>query len=113
MNRIEINGVIFESAGTISIINGRVSVGGKQLTEVKETLIRIEVHGDLTSLTTDSSVTVHGNVTGNVDAGGSIQCESVGGDADAGGSIQCGNVGGSVDAGGSVIAKTIMSGSRL
>jgi cytoskeletal protein CcmA (bactofilin family) len=95
MSRVTINGQTFEAEGSISIINGRVIVGNKTVTELKEATVRIEVIGNLTSLTTDSSVSVTGNVDGNVDAGGSIQ---IGGNVqattiDAGGSIQIrGNV---------------------
>ena len=104
MNRVVINGQVFETEGNISVVNGRVVVGGKTLTELKETTIRIEVVGDLISLTTDSSVSVNGNVRGNVDAHGSIQIDgSVGGNVKAGGSVQCGNVGGNMGAGGSII----------
>jgi GTPase len=103
MNRITINGKTYEATGSISVINGRVSVNGTTLTETEETVVRIEIEGNLTSLTTDASVSMKGNVTGNVDAGGSVSVGgNITGNVDAGGSVNCGNVSGSVDAGGSV-----------
>lgn len=112
MNRVTINGQTFESEGPITVINGRVTVGGKQLAELKETIIRIEVEGDLSSLKTDASVTVKGNVQGDVDAGGSVTAGDVGGDVDAGGSVNCGDVKGDVDAGGSINCRTVSGGVR-
>lgn len=113
MNRVTINGQTFESEGNIIVTNGRVVVGGKTLTELKDTTIRIEVTSDLSSLTTDSSVSIVGNVQGNVEAGGSVSAGNIGGNVDAGGSVNCGDVRGGVDAGGSINCRTVSGGVRL
>jgi len=107
-NRITIEGRTFESDGPISVIKGRVVVGGKLLTELKDVLVRIEVIGDLSSLTTDAEVTVNGNVQGDVDAGGGVSVTgNVQGDVKASGGIECGNVGGYAKAGGGIRAHDI------
>jgi hypothetical protein len=119
MNRIEMNGVVYEGSN-ISIINGVVKIDGVVQTgghlEKKICEIRV-ISGTIGALRTDASVTcqdvtgnidaggsvsVNGNVGGEIDAGGSIQCGNVTGNVDAGGSVQCGKVSGSIDAGGSV-----------
>jgi hypothetical protein len=125
MNRININGVQIDvpSGSKVSCSNGVITVNGAPYdgkSGKASGIVKIELHGNPCSITSDESVDVHGNVLGNVDAGGSVKCQSVGGevdaggsitcgdvqgDADAGGSIACGNVGGDVDAGGSVVVK--------
>ena len=104
MNRVTINGKTFEGGRSVTIINNRVMIDGKDVTDKskpKDGIVTIKVDGVLESLTTDADV-VAGLVKGNIDAGGSVSCDDVDGDVDAGGSVNCGAVGGDVDAGGSV-----------
>ena len=102
MNRIVINGVVFEVEGNnISIQNGKVKVDGKDINVELGTNATLKVEGYLMNLTTDRSVEC-GNVQGDVDAGGSVHCGNVEGNIDAGGSVHGSGVGGNIDAGGSV-----------
>lgn len=107
-SQISVNGTNYTVSGSsIEIKNGVVRVDGKIVSdESKSQAIKIEITGDLMSLTCDLDV-VCGNVAGNVDAGGSVECKDVQGFVDAGGSIECGNVGDYVDAGGSVKCGTV------
>ena len=105
-NRITINGITIEcSSGNIDISNGKVTVDGKAMQDIKASdPTRVVITGSVNSLSTTGNVEVRGNVLGNIDAGGSVQCDNVGGDIDAGGSVQCDDVDGDIDAGGSVIS---------
>ena len=112
---ITINGKTYHGT-SVSVMNGRVVIDGKEVKETAENTMHIEVKGDLASLTTDLSVTaqtVHGNVEaggsvscddvgGNVTARGSMNCDDIKGDVHAGGSVNCEDVGGSISAGGSI-----------
>lgn len=119
MNRIKMNGVVYEG-NDVSIINGVVKVdgvvqGGKHL-ETKICEIQV-LEGTIGELKTDASVycqsvtggidaggsvTVQGDVKGDVTSGGSTKCGNVTGFVEADGSVTCGTVGGKVSAGGSV-----------
>jgi hypothetical protein len=94
---IKIDGRVF-AARSISIVNGVVTIDGKRIDGELSGVVRIEVDGDLASLTTDTEVHC-GAVHGNVHAGMSVTCGDVKGDVDAGMSVTCGSVGGDVDAG--------------
>lgn len=105
MVTIKINGKTFNSkeGGSISIVNGQVTIDGVIQTGDKLSgVVKVEISGGLSNLKTDADVVVNGDVLGNVDAGGSVQCGAVGKSVDAGGSVQAGAVNGDVDAGGSV-----------
>lgn len=101
---IKINGKQY-SGRTVSIMNSRVVIDGKEIskddTKPTDSILKIEVTGDLANLETDASVEC-GNVRGTVQAGGSVKCGDVGDIVQAGGSVRCGKIGGSVMAGGSV-----------
>jgi len=123
--KFTINGKTFSgSEESVSIINGRVFVDGKEVDPEGEALsgvveVRI-LEGTIRNLTSDSSITVekgdvlgnvdarisltvHGNVQGNVAAGHSATIKGdVGGDVKAGMSVTCGDIKGSVKAGVSV-----------
>ena len=102
MNRVTINGITYTGAGSISVINGVVTIDGKRQDGTVSGVVEIRVlEGTISELTTDASVSC-GDVTGNVRAGGSANCRRVGGSVNAGGSVNCDAVGGSVTAGGSV-----------
>lgn len=101
MANIIIDGRRF-SASSVSIINGRVIIDGKEQDGTLSGVVEIRVvEGVLGALTTDAPVTC-GAVSGNVTAGGSVNCDDIGGSVRAGGSVNCGDVSGSVSAGGSV-----------
>ena len=103
MNTININGKSIQVSGNnISVINDKVYVNGKLVTEGLSGNVNISFEGELANLKADGSVEVNGEVLGNVDAGGSVKCENVQGYVDAGGSVNCKNVGGNIDAGGSI-----------
>lgn len=94
---VRIDGKSF-SGTKVSIINGVVTIDGKCIDGTVSGVVRIEVDGDLASLTTDADVHCR-DVRGNVKAGMSVTCENVTGNVDAGMSVDCGTVGGDVDAG--------------
>ena len=104
MNRITINGQVFETDGSSQIVvnNGAVIIGGKVVVSGLSGVVQVKWEGPLASLRSDASVTC-GDVTGNVDASGSVQCDHVDGSVSAGGSVNCRNVGGNIRAGGSVV----------
>jgi hypothetical protein len=93
---VKIDGRTF-SGNNIRIVNGVVTIDGKRIDGNLSGVVRIEVEGDLASLTTDTEVHC-GVVHGNVRAGMSVTCGDVRGSVDAGMSVTCGNVGGDVDA---------------
>lgn len=120
--KFTINGKTFSGSGqSVSIINGRLFVDGKEvdleseahsgIVEVRilegtiqnlksDTNITVEKADVLGSVDARMSVTVHGNVQGNVDAGQSVTIAGdVGGDVNAGQSVTCCEVNGSVKAG--------------
>lgn len=102
--RITINGqtIIVEGSNTsVSVVNGKVSVGGKVIAEnlsgdvhVKweGPAANIEVHGDLTC----------GDVAGSINAGNNVTAHEVRGNVNAGNNVTCGQVGGKVVAGNNV-----------
>lgn len=102
MNRITINGVTYAGAGSVSIINGVVTIDGKRQDGSVSGVVEIRVlEGTIGELRTDAAVNC-GEVRGNVHAGGSVNCDGVGGSVNAGGSVNCDAVRGPVNAGGSV-----------
>lgn len=102
MNKITINGKVFNYSGNnITINNGKVIVDGNVIQECSGD-IKVNIYGDAHIVDCNGSVEVFGNA-GSIDCGGS--CEITGdvtGNVDAGGSVTCGNVSGDIDAGGSV-----------
>lgn len=88
MARITIDGRTFDG-NSVSIINGRVVVDGKEQGAVHG-VVKIQItEGALGSLTTDASVECL-NIQGNVSARGSVKCHGVRGNVDAGGSVTVG-----------------------
>lgn len=105
MGTIVINGKKFHYEGSLTIINGRYFVNGKEVKDLEELTkdqkqINIEIHGDVEKLdidccdqititgnvkkvkTTSGDVEINGNVDGDVESvSGSIDCGDVGGDA--------------------------------
>ena len=100
---VTVNGKTIRVRGSsISVINNRVIVDGKVVSESLSGDVTVIVEGSCGNLKASGNVEVNGDC-GNIDCGGSCTVRgNVSGDIDAGGSITCGNVGGSIDAGGSV-----------
>ena len=102
LNRITINGVTYEGARSVAVVNGVVTIDGNRQDSAVSGVVEVRVlDGVLGELRTDASVTC-GEVRGNVHAGGSVKCAGVGGAVSAGGSVRCASVDGSINAGGSV-----------
>lgn len=102
-SNVTVNGKTIRVRGNnISVVNNRVIVDGKVVSESLSGDITVIVEGTCGNLKASGNVEVNGDC-GNIDCGGSCTVRgNVSGDIDAGGSITCGNVGGSIDAGGSV-----------
>jgi len=100
---IKVNGKVYNVSGNnVSVVNGVVKVDGKVIDEsMKNSVMQIEITGELMSLQTDASVSCQ-NVQGDVKAGGSVNCDDVRGNVMAGGSVNCDDIGGNLTAGGSV-----------
>lgn len=100
MRSIIINGtsITVSGGGSLQIINGRVIVGGKDLTpDAKD--IRIEIHGDVAHLEVDScnQVVVNGTVGELSTSSGDVKCGDVSGDVrTTSGDVRCKCVNGSV-----------------
>ncbi len=119
---IIINGQTIDAPdnSVVSVIDGVVTINGKQVTESKQ--VKIEVVGSLISLSVkngnafvtgdcgsikcEDDLVVKGNVTGDIESKGDVLVKgNVGGDVDAHGDVECQNVTGSVDANGDVVMK--------
>lgn len=102
MNIISINGKTIVSAGrSITISAGRVVVDGKDITDAMPDVkvIRIEVNGNVESLTVDACDAI--NVTGGIGdlstQTGNVKCGDVSGSVQTmSGDVRCGAVRGSV-----------------
>jgi hypothetical protein len=88
------------------LVGGRIIVDGQDVTDASQvngqTILTVQVKGDLQSITCDKNLIVHGNVQGSVLSRGNVSCDDVGGDVRAEGNVSCDGVRGDVDAGGSV-----------
>ena len=102
MNRIVINGKSINCSGNnVSIINNKVFVDGKEITDETINNSDVCIYGDVESIDCQGSVNCN-NVKGNIEAGGSVNCDDVGGNINCGGSVRCDEIKGSVNAGGSI-----------
>ncbi|WP_404667178.1 hypothetical protein [Roseateles asaccharophilus] len=100
MATIIINGKTISASGSsVTVVNGRVIVDGKDVTpDTKE--IRIEVQGDIESLQADvcNSVSVTGAVKELTTTSGNVNCGDVEGDIrTTSGGVRCKDVRGSVE----------------
>lgn len=106
---IVINGTSY-SGNNISIVNGRVTIDGKEHTPTDK-VINIVVNGNIDSLHVDvcKLVEVHGEVNDLTTTSGDVVCGNVKNDVSTtSGDIECGNIGGSVKStSGDVTAETI------
>lgn len=102
MNKITINGKTIEVSGSnISVINNKIFVDGKEISDEVSKNADIYIYGDVGSIETDKSVNCD-NVKGHINAGGSVNCDDVGGNIECGGSVNCDSIAGDVTAGGSI-----------
>lgn len=102
MNRIVINGKEIKCNGNnISIIDNKVFVDGKIISEEAIKDSDIHIYGDVENIECQGSVECN-NVNGYIKAGGSVNCDDVGGNINCGGSVNCDTVKGNIIAGGSV-----------
>ena len=118
---VNAKGVQFGCINSMSMSGGKEGIwinGEKIDSDIADTIVTINVAGNVGSIDsmgavnvggdvngkvdTQGSVEIQGNVDGNVDTQGRVSCGDVSGDVDAQGRIECGNVGGDVDAMGSV-----------
>lgn len=102
MNKIVINGKEIQCNGkNVSIINNKIYVDGKVITEDIISNTEIYIYGNIENLECEGSVHCD-DVHGNIKAGGSVNCDNVGGDINCGGSVNCDKVKGSIVAGGCI-----------
>lgn len=104
-NTIVVNGtrIEVEGGGPMSIIGGKVIVGGVTVAEGLSGIVEVKWEGPAANVRADCSLTVNGDVAGDAEAGNSMTVSgSVKGNVRAGNSVNCGDVGGSVKAGNSV-----------
>lgn len=103
MGSISINGKTYQG-NSITIIDGNVTIDGVPQFPVEATagVYRIEIIGDVGSVTTDAPLTIKGNVSGGVRADGPVTCGPVYGDVNVHGPLACGDVTGDVVADGPV-----------
>lgn len=102
MGKVIINGKTFNYTGSLTMINGKFFVDGKEVTDWEDFTkdqkhIDIKVEGDIDRLLVDNcnSVTITGNcnrvktVSGDVEIGGDVDgdVESVSGDIDIAGKV--------------------------
>ena len=92
---------------SISIINNKLYINGKEYKFENENISELEIKGNVASINSDCSITINGDISGDVDVGGSVNIVgNVTGDIDAGGSVNIsGYHKGDIDAGGSVLIK--------
>lgn len=108
MNKFNVGGREYSipDGANISIINNVVYVNGQQWSDrigIKEVVLKIEVEGNVSIDTCDSSLTVNGDVVAHIlKVSGNLNCRDVSGDIGVGGNVNCKNVTGSVRANGNV-----------
>lgn len=101
MNRVTINGKTITSSGSISIINGKVFIDGKEQETGDEKVINISIEGNVEKLEAPGcgTITVSGNAgtisttSGDVEVGGDVSngINSTSGDIEVEGNVS-GNV---------------------
>lgn len=102
MNKIVVNGKeIICNGNNVSIINNKVFVDGKEISNVATKNCNIQIYGDVENIDCEGSVQCD-NVKGDIQCGGSVNCDDVGGNINCGGSCNCDKVNGSVTARGSI-----------
>lgn len=105
MAKITIDGITYQGKD-INVIDGKVTVDGKLVTTLNETVKTILVKGELASLTTDLNVSCD-EVHGDVHAGGNVNVTMVGGNLHGGGTVNVEEVTGNVASWGNVNADTV------
>jgi hypothetical protein len=108
-----VNGKKYTGSGDIQITNGKVLIGGKDVTKdlENELVVNIEVHGDAT-IDADccERIIIDGNASTVKTMSGNVSCANVEGKVETqSGDIHCGDVKGDVKTmSGDVTAKSIM-----
>lgn len=109
MATFKVNGKTYSgfSSSNISILNGKVYVDGKLITDESDSkTVKVIFEGNVGELTVDGDLELHGDA-GNIKCTGSVTCQDVEGSVSAGGSVNCADVGENVRAGGSVNAHDV------
>lgn len=102
MNKIIVNGKTIQCTGNnVSVINNKVFIDGKEISNEAGKNSDIHIYGDVKNIECEGSVECN-NVQGYIQCKGSVNCDDVGGNINCGGSCNCDNVNGSVTAGGSI-----------
>lgn len=102
MNRIIINGKEISCNGNnVTVINSKVFVDGKEVSDEAIKNSDIHIYGDVQNIKCEGSVQCN-DVEGDIQCSGSVSCDDVGGNINCGGSCNCDNVRGSITAGGSI-----------
>ena len=102
MNRIVVNGKSINCSGNnVSIINNKIFVDGKEITDEATKNCDVYIYGDVENIECQGSVNCN-DVKGDIKAGGSVNCDDVGGNIICGGSVNCDEIKGSVNAGWSI-----------
>ena len=102
MNKIVVNGKqIICSGNNISIIDNKVFVDGKEISNEAIERSNVYIYGDVQNIKCEGSVSCN-NVKGDIQARGSVNCDDVGGNINCGGSCNCDSLEGNVTAGGSI-----------
>ncbi len=91
MNRVTINGKTITSSGSISIINGKVYIDGKEQETGDEKVINISIEGNVEKLEAPGcgTITVSGNAGTVSTTSGDVE---IGGDVHSGVSSTSGNI---------------------
>lgn len=100
--------------GSISISDGKVTIGGKTIEEYeKGASVYILIQGNIENgLKVEGSAIVEGSISGEVTVGTSLTCQDIKGNATSGTSLKCGNVGNNAEAKTSIVAKDINGNAR-
>jgi len=103
---VSVNGKTYTGHSSISVINNKVIIDGKEVSNKEKGVIEVVIVGDALNVKSDVAVSIKGNVNGNIDAGSYVKCGNVGGSVDCGSYVSCEDVGGSVDAGSYINCKS-------
>ncbi len=103
--RLEIDGVIHEAVGDVTIDDDRLLVGGREVGGRAGRIVTVRIlDGTLDHLSCSGDVEAIGVVVaGDVEARGDVRCGDVGGSVKSDKDVHCGNVRGGIVAGRDVI----------
>jgi hypothetical protein len=98
MSSITVNGKNYVGS-SVTIMNGKVIVNGKEVTPEDSKVITINIEGDVEELNVDvcEKITIKGNVKNIQTSSGDVECNNITGSIQSSsGDIECGDVGGSI-----------------